>query len=84
ARPGDVVTFGIRIENVGDGEVNEVVVVDNLTTRLEYVQGSLECEAEVDFQAVDNQAQSLRLRWELKEPLGVGESVTIQFKCQVR
>ena len=84
ARPGDVVTFGIRIENVGDGEVNEVVVVDNLTTRLEYVQGSLECEAEVDFQAVDNQARSLRLRWELKEPLGVGESVTIQFKCQVR
>ena len=84
ARPGDLVTFGIRIENVGDGEVNEVVVVDNLTTRLEYVQGSLECEAEVDFQAVDNQAQSLRLRWELKEPLGVGESVTIQFKCQVR
>ena len=84
ARPGDVVTFGIRIENVGDGEVNEVVIVDNLTTRLEYIENSLECEADVEFESVDNQAQSLRLRWELREPLGVGESVTIQFKCSIR
>ena len=29
ARPGDIVTFGIRIENVGDGAVTEVMVVDN-------------------------------------------------------
>ena len=84
ARPGDIVTFGIRIENVGDGAVTEVMVVDNLTTRLEYVEGSLECESEVEFKATKNEAQSLELLWALSEPLGVGESVTIQFKCRVR
>ncbi|MBL6724249.1 MAG: DUF11 domain-containing protein [Rubripirellula sp.] len=84
AKPGDIVTFGIRIENVGDGQVNEVVVVDNLTTRLEYVPDSLECEESVDFQTDVNEAQSLRLQWTLQEPLEVGEAVTIQFKCRVR
>ncbi len=84
AKPGDVVTFGVRIENVGDGPVNEIVVVDNLTTRLEYVPDSLDCDAEVDFQSIVNEAQSLRLQWTLRDSLGVGESVTIQFKCRVR
>lgn len=84
ARPGDIVTFGIRVENVGDGAVTEVMVVDNLTTRLEYVEGSLECESEVEFKATKNEAQSLELLWVLSEPLAVGESVTIQFKCRVR
>ena len=84
AKPGDIVTFGIRIKNVGDGVVNEVVVVDNLTTRLEYVPDSLECEESVDFTSVANEAQSLRLQWTLQEPLQVGQGVTIQFKCRVR
>ena len=74
----------MRIENVGDGPVNEIVVVDNLTTRLEYVPDSLDCDAEVDFQSIVNEAQSLRLQWKLRDSLGVGESVTIQFKCRVR
>lgn len=84
AKPGDVITFGIRIENVGDGVVNEVAVVDNLTTRLEYIEDSFECEAMVEFDSVDNEAQSLKLQWTLQQPLKVGESVTIQFKCRVR
>ncbi len=84
AKPGDIVTFGLRIENVGDGPVNDVVIVDNLTTRLEYVADSLDCEAEVEFESTGNDAESLRLQWNLVEPLRVGQSVTIQFQCRVR
>ena len=84
ARPGDIVNFAIRIENVGDSAVNQVAITDNLTTRLEYVQESQTCSAGAEFEAVPNEGASLQLTWKLTDKLRVGESATIRFRCRVR
>ncbi len=85
ALPGELVTFAIRIDNVGDSAVDHVVLTDNLTTRLEYVPDSQTCEgATAEFESVQNEGQSSKLQWTLTEELKVGESVTIRFQCKVR
>ncbi|MGI9445195.1 MAG: DUF11 domain-containing protein [Rubripirellula sp.] len=84
AKPGEIVNFAIRVENVGDAPVDRVVLTDNLITRLEYVEGSETCSAGAEFLPVKNDGQSLRLQWKLTDVLRVGESATIRFKCRVR
>ncbi|NND96082.1 MAG: DUF11 domain-containing protein [Pirellulaceae bacterium] len=84
APSGDEVGFAIRVQNVGDSAVNQVVITDNLITRMEYVPDSQESDREVEFTTHANSGQSLRLQWELKEPLKVGESLLIEFRCKVR
>ncbi|WP_417735869.1 DUF11 domain-containing protein [Rosistilla oblonga] len=84
ALPGEFVHFVLRFDNVGDQPVSNVAILDNLTTRLEYVEGSQTCTKGANFSAQDNEGQSLRLRWELTETLGVGEGCVIRFKCKVR
>ena len=84
AQPGEIVSFAIRVENVGDAAVDRVVLTDNLITRLEYVEGSATCSAGAEFLPVKNDGQSLRLQWKLTDILRVGESATIRFKCKVR
>ncbi|MEM1068502.1 MAG: DUF11 domain-containing protein [Planctomycetota bacterium] len=84
AQPGDVVQSVLRVENVGDSTVSDVTLIDNLTTRLEYVDGSQTSSRDAEFEVVPNESQSLRLKWKLKEPLKVGEDATIRFECKVR
>jgi uncharacterized repeat protein (TIGR01451 family) len=84
AKPGDIVNFAIRVENVGDSAVNEVVLTDNLTTRLEYVANSQTCSAGAQFETIPNEGESLQLIWKLTDKLRVGESATIRFRCRVR
>ena len=84
AQPGEIVSFAIRVENVGDSAVNHVVLMDNLVTRLEYVEGSQTCSGGAEFEALENESQSMKLQWKLTDKLRVGESVTIRFQCKVR
>lgn len=84
ALPGEFVTFAIRVVNVGDSAVEDVVLVDNLTTRLEYVEDSQTCTGGAEFETSSNEAESLKLQWKLTDKLRVGESVTIRFRCKVR
>ena len=84
AKPGDVVDFTIRFDNMGDRTITSVTLIDNLTTRLEYVPGSAQCSRPAEFFTSDNQGQSLMLRWELKEPLPVGHGGLVRFNCRVR
>jgi uncharacterized repeat protein (TIGR01451 family) len=84
ARPGETVEFTIRFDNVGDQVIGNVTVIDNLTTRLEYVEGSQSCTLEANFAAGDNHGDSLTLRWEIVEPLKVSEGGVIRFQCRVR
>lgn len=84
ALPGDIVTFIIRVDNVGDSAVRDIVITDSLVTRLEYIADSQKSTAEADFEAVANDGQSLRLTWKLEKELKVGEGATIEFKCKVR
>ncbi len=84
ALPGDTVTFVIRVDNVGDSPVHDIVITDNLVTRLEYVADSQTCTAEAAFATVANDGQSLQLTWKLAKELKVGEGAKIEFKCKVR
>ncbi len=84
AQPGETVTFSLRIENVGDSPVNNVVLVDNLVTRLEYIKDSQSCTREAEFAAIANSEESVRLQWKFSGTLAVGENATVEFKCRVR
>ncbi len=84
ARPGETVEFTIRFDNLGDQVIGNVTVIDNLTTRLEYVEGSQTCSLGANFSASTNEGESLTLRWEIIEPMKVGQGGVIRFQCRVR
>jgi uncharacterized repeat protein (TIGR01451 family) len=84
AQPGDEVEFTLRFDNVGDRVIGNVTILDSLTTRLEYVEGSQKCSLDAEFEARDNDASSLKLRWQIAEPLPKGQGGVIQFRCRVR
>jgi uncharacterized repeat protein (TIGR01451 family) len=84
AQPGEEVEFTLRFDNVGDKIIGNVVIADNLTTRLEYVEGSQKSSLPANFTTQVNEGESLVLRWELTEPLEKGQGGVIQFRCKVR
>lgn len=84
ALPGDMVDFTLRFDNVGTEPLRNVVVVDNLNARLEYVPGSAQASVETDFSAEHNEAGSVALRWALQSELAPGDGGIIRFQCRVR
>ncbi len=84
AKPGDIITFAIRVDNVGDSPVERVTLTDNLTTRLEYIVDSQTCSGGAEFSTVPNESSSMQLIWNLTDKLRVGEGVTVRFQCKVR
>lgn len=84
AEVGDVVTFVLRVDNTGEGKLNNVVLTDNLTTRLEYIEGSQTCSKGAVFETEENDGGSLRLTWSFTDDFKVGEAAIIRFRCRVR
>ena len=84
AQSGDIVEFTIRIDNVGDTTVGNITLIDNLTTRLEYVDQSQSASVDAKFLSQLNEGETLVLRWDLTKPLKVGKGAIIRFKCRVR
>jgi uncharacterized repeat protein (TIGR01451 family) len=84
AEPGDVVKFSIRYDNIGDREVHDVVIVDNLTPRLEYVEDSATCDRDGVLQVEDNGEGSVILKWVLDEPLKGRSGGVVTFEARVR
>jgi len=84
AQPGDEVEFTIRFDNIGDQIVGNVTIADSLTTRLEYIPDTAQCDLEASFGTQENEGESLVLRWEIRPSLKVGEGGIIRFKCRVR
>ena len=84
ARPGEFVDFTIRFDNIGDQTIGNVTLVDNLTTRLEYVEGSAESSLAAEFSASPNEGDSLLLRWEFADPVAAGDGGIVRFRCRVR
>lgn len=50
ALPGEFVHFTLRFDNVGSRTIGNVVIVDNLTTRLEYVEDSMQASVKLDYE----------------------------------
>lgn len=84
AQPGQIVEFTLRLDNVGDQELGNVTIVDNLSTRLEYVPDSAKSTLAAGFFTDPNESGSLVLRWEIRDPLEPGDGGVLQFKCEVR
>lgn len=84
ALPGEIVSFILRIDNVGDSPLHDIVLTDSLTTRLQYVPESQTSSRDAAFAAEENEGQSLRLTWKFSGELKVGEGATVEFKCRVR
>lgn len=84
AEPGEVITFKIRFDNLGDRPLKSVVIVDNLTPRLEYVEDSATCDRNGELFVDNNGEGSLILRWELDEPLQGRSGGLITFQARVR
>ena len=84
ALPGEEVEFTLRFDNVGDRVIGNVTIVDNLTTRLEYVADSQKSSVKADFSTQPNEGDSVVLRWEIAEPVQPGEGGVLQFRARVR
>jgi uncharacterized repeat protein (TIGR01451 family) len=92
AEPGDVVDFTLRFDNIGNQPVGNVTILDNLTTRLEYVEGSAQSSLPAAFSTQRNEAESLVLRWEITDPVYSPDDPhqrtptggILRFQCRVR
>lgn len=84
AQPGDEVVFTLRFDNVGNRVIGNVTIVDNLTTRLEYIGQSQKSTVKSDFKTKANEGGSLILRWEINEPVEPGQGGALTFRCRVR
>ena len=65
-------------------DIGDVTIIDNLTTRLEYVPDTAQCSIPAAFSTQVNEGDSLVLRWEITDPLEPGEGGVIRFDCRVR
>ena len=84
ANVGDTVRFTLRFDNAGPKPVKNVVLKDNLSARLEYIEGSQHSSVETEFAVEPNGVGSDVLSWQLNKPLAPGEGGSISFDCRVR
>ena len=84
AEVGDTVDFTIRFDNVGNQVIGNVVILDSLTTRLEFVPGTAQSSLPASFSTHPNEGGSLVLRWEIAQPLEPNTGGILRFTCRVR
>jgi uncharacterized repeat protein (TIGR01451 family) len=84
ARVGDTATFYLKYTNTGGQPMNNVVVSDNLMTRLEYIPGTALSDRDAVFTTKDNDCGSMVLRWEIGGALPPGKSGMVRFQARVR
>lgn len=83
AQVGETIEFTLRFDNVGDQKIGNVTVIDHLTPRLEYIKDSQSSTVASEFKVQEN-SDTLVLRWEITDPLEVGQGGLIRFRCKVR
>jgi len=84
ANPGETVDFTLRFDNVGNQPIGNVTIIDNLSSRLEYVPDTAQCSVTATFVPQPSSSGSLVLRWEITDPLRPGEGGIARFRCRVR
>ncbi|MDR3232503.1 MAG: hypothetical protein LBT46_02335 [Planctomycetaceae bacterium] len=84
AKIGETVDFTLRFDNIGNQVIGKVVLLDNLTGRLEFIAGSAKCSLESDMRLEPNAGGSFTIRFEITEPMQPGSFGVIQFQCIVR
>lgn len=84
AELGEEVEFALRFDNIGDQPIGNVTIIDNLSTRLELVEGSQKSTVDANFSTEPNEGGSLVLRWEIVSPVKPGEGGVVSFRTRVR
>jgi uncharacterized repeat protein (TIGR01451 family) len=84
AQPGDVITFTIRYDNLGDRELHHIRIIDNLTPRLEYVEDSATSDRAGRLDVEDNGEGSLVLKFIVDDPLPGHQGGVVTFQTLVR
>jgi uncharacterized repeat protein (TIGR01451 family) len=84
AHSGDRIRFTIRFENVGTQKLGNAVVLDSLSPRLNYIEGSQLSSVDANFSMEPNDAGSKTLRWDIKSPIASRQTGVITFDCEVR
>ena len=84
ASPGEFVTFTLRLTNQTGKALADVAIVDNLSGRLEYDQGSATCSRDHVFLIQENEVRSSKLRWEITGLVQPGETVVARFRAKAR
>jgi uncharacterized repeat protein (TIGR01451 family) len=85
AKPGEIVQFTLRFDNLGEQKIGNVTIIDNLMPRLEYVAGSAQSTLKAKFSTQEQlPGESLVLRWEIEEPLEVNQGGIVRFQAKVR
>lgn len=81
---GDIITFTIRFRNTGERPLYNVQLIDNLTPRLEFIEGTATSDRNGRLVVEDNQEGSLILKWELSEEIEGNSGGTVTFQAKVR
>ena len=84
AKPGELIEFVIRYENVGTEVIGNVTILDSLSARLQYVDDSAVSSKKADLLVKNNETGSLLLRLEVIDPLEPGDYGVLTFFCKVR
>jgi len=84
ANPGDIISFTIRFDNVGEQTLKSLVVTDSLAPRLEYVENSQQASVAANFSMTPNSVGSSVLRWELENGIKPRDGGLVRFSCKVR
>lgn len=84
ASPGDEIEFTIRFDNLGGSEVYHIRIVDNLTPRLQYIEGTATTDLDGKLILQDNGEGSQVVIFELEKPLPPKSGGVVTFKALVR
>lgn len=84
AMAGDEITFTIRYDNVGERELRDIVITDNLSPRLEYVPDSATSDREGRLVEDTSNDGTMILRWELSSALPGKTGGVVTFKATVK
>jgi uncharacterized repeat protein (TIGR01451 family) len=81
---GDVVTITLTFSNPTTEEMTDVIIADDLTPRLEYIEGSAKSDRAATFTISPNGVGSSVLRWAIDGKLMPGERGKIKFQVRIR
>lgn len=84
AQAGDVITFTIRYDNLGDRELHEIRLLDNLTPRLAYIDQSATSDRAGRLVVEQDETGSTVLVFEVDEPLPGHTGGVVTFQTRVR
>ena len=84
ARPGEELDFTIAFFNSGTRPLADIVLVDALPQRLDYIVDSADATVPARFSTGTGDDGSVVLTWQLSETLEPGETGFVRFRTKVR